>query len=322
MPVLLDPRLIIEAAEQAAAADNYTAAEQLLRKAAAMQEASLGPLHPDLANTLNNLGIVCEKNDHPDEAERCFRHAVAIATAAFEPDHPFVVTSRQNLHDFCIARGRPIELPRIVLPRRELSLSPPAPTKTVETQATPRASRRSPRLFTTSLLGPFLMLAMILTATLMRLGSTERTEAEATAQRLSQEPMPATAPLPSASAPLAASIGIPARTPTPAPLTLVRAQLCATLDEWLCDPADVPVPAGPLFFFTQVKSDHDTMIQHRWYRDDHLAQSVDLPILASQSVGYRSFSRLTMDKESAGSWRIELRTQDGALLHEEKFSVR
>ena len=34
--------------------------KKLLRQAARLQEASLGPRHPDLANTLNNLGIVCE----------------------------------------------------------------------------------------------------------------------------------------------------------------------------------------------------------------------------------------------------------------------
>jgi len=309
MPALRDSHSIIEAAEQAAAADNYTAAEQLLREAAAVQEATLGPLHPDLANTLNNLGIVCEKNDHPDEAERCFRRAVAIATTAFEPGHPFVVTSRQNLSDFCIARGKPIEVPRIEPPP-----SPRLATRTVQTPATKSVALNAS--------GPILMLAMILGATLTRLGSTDRTQAESTAVGPRQEPSHATATQPRASAPVAASIGIPEATPTPAQPTMVRAQLCATLDEWLCDPADLPVPKGPLFFFTQVKTDHDTMIRHRWYRDDRLMQSVDLPVQASPSVGYRSFSRLTMDSESAGNWKIELRTEDGVLLHEERFAVR
>ena len=57
-----EARSIIEAAEQAAGAGNYARAEVLLREAALLQEARLGPLHPDLANTLNNLGIVCEMN--------------------------------------------------------------------------------------------------------------------------------------------------------------------------------------------------------------------------------------------------------------------
>ncbi len=43
-----EPRSVIEPAEQAAAAGDYASAERLLREAADLQEASLGPLHPDL----------------------------------------------------------------------------------------------------------------------------------------------------------------------------------------------------------------------------------------------------------------------------------
>jgi hypothetical protein len=106
-----DARSIIENAEQAAAAGNYASAEDLLREAADLQEQTLGARHPDLANTFNNLGIVCEITDNPIDAEHYFRRAHAIATAALPADHPFVATSRKNLHDFCAARGRPVELP-------------------------------------------------------------------------------------------------------------------------------------------------------------------------------------------------------------------
>ena len=99
MPEPREPRSIIEAAKQSAAGGDYATAETLLREAAVLQEASLGPLDPDLANTLNNLGIVCEMNDHPADAERCFRRAVTIATTVLEPNHPCVVMSRQNLRD-------------------------------------------------------------------------------------------------------------------------------------------------------------------------------------------------------------------------------
>ena len=122
MPEPRDPRSIIEAAEQAAAADNYAAAEELLREAALLQESSLGLLHPDLANTLNNLGVVCERTDNPVDAEDCFRRAFAIATAVLPQDHPFVATSRKNLRDFCEARGIPVDV----------ASSPPAVTATLE----------------------------------------------------------------------------------------------------------------------------------------------------------------------------------------------
>ena len=47
-----------------------------------------------------------------------------------------------------------------------------------------------------------------------------------------------------------------------------------------------------------------------------------LPVQASPIIGYRSFSRNTMNSDNAGSWRVELRTEDGVLLHEERFSVQ
>ena len=75
MPEPREARSIIENAEQAAAAGNYASAEDLLREAAALQEQTLGPHHPDLANTLNNLGIVCEMTDNPIDAEHYFRRA-------------------------------------------------------------------------------------------------------------------------------------------------------------------------------------------------------------------------------------------------------
>jgi hypothetical protein len=62
-----DPRSVIEQAEQAAGAGDYLAAERLLRDAASQQEATLGPFHPDLVNTLNNLAVVYETIDQPAE---------------------------------------------------------------------------------------------------------------------------------------------------------------------------------------------------------------------------------------------------------------
>jgi len=81
MPEPRDARSIIEKAEQAAAASNYAAAEDFLREAATLQEQTLGPDHPDLANTLNNLGVVCEMADNPIDAEHYFRRAHTLATA-------------------------------------------------------------------------------------------------------------------------------------------------------------------------------------------------------------------------------------------------
>ena len=112
-----------------------------------------------------------------------------------------------------------------------------------------------------------------------------------------------------------------AAAPTPERPTVVKARLCAELEEWRCDPPDRPVPPGLLFFYTQVKSSSPTTVTHRWYRGNRLYQSVDIRVQASPS-GYRAYSRHTMNSESAGNWRVELRAEDGTVLHEERFSVR
>jgi hypothetical protein len=112
----VDVRLVLEEAERAAAAGDYRTAELFLRDAAARQEDSLGPFHPDLANTLNNLAVVYETLEQPSKAERCYRRAYAITLAAFEPNHPFVAISEKNYRDFCDARGIPFEPPRPLPP--------------------------------------------------------------------------------------------------------------------------------------------------------------------------------------------------------------
>ena len=105
-------RTVMAAAEQAANAGDYAAAEPLLREAALLQEASLGPLHPDLANTLNNLAVVCELTGKMADAEQFYRRAYAVASRALAPDDELRATSERNLRDFCEARGLPLQLPK------------------------------------------------------------------------------------------------------------------------------------------------------------------------------------------------------------------
>jgi DUF2914 family protein/tetratricopeptide repeat protein len=342
MPEPRDPRSIIEAAEQAAAARNYASAVELLREAALLQEATLGPLHLDLANTLNNLGVMCELNDNPVDAEHNFRRAVAIATAALPPDHPFVTTSRENLREFCEARGKPVELP---IPSPAVAVTPepqaPAPlnplreSRPAESAAVPPlVQRRSVR---PSEIGAPIAVVLLLIGILAGhqwLSITERTESPST---IASDPTP---PVPTTHQPLSgtpisvpkentkniASVGGGRRSRITADSTSVRptvikARLCAELEEGLCDPPDRPVPPGPLFFYTQLKSASATTVQHRWYRGDRLYKTEELRIQVGPS-GSRAYSRHVLNRESAGSWRVELRAQDGSLLHEERFAVR
>jgi hypothetical protein len=316
MPEPREPGSIIKAAEQSAAAGDYAAAETLLREAVVLQEASLGPLHPDLANTLNNLGVVCEINHNDGDAEQCFRRAYAIATTALKPDHPFVATSRQNLSDFCDARG-----------------------KRVEEQ--PRVRSRFIRPLAIGGLGPALMLIVIVAAIRPWLNSSGQAQSaraivtdsprETAAPQavlpveplvLPKEELPKETKKTSEDHPDGEIARRTTEASTPVRLTVVKARLCADLEDFACDPPDRPVPPGPLFFYTQVKSASATTIQHRWYRDNRLYQSVPLRVQPSPRDGYRTFSESIMTGDSAGNWRVELRTEDGVLLHEERFSVR
>jgi hypothetical protein len=102
--------------------------------------------------------------------------------------------------------------------------------------------------------------------------------------------------------------------------TVVAAQLCTALANWRCQTADSDVPPGPMFFFTQVKSDAAITIEHRWYQGDRLRRTVPLRIQANPGAGYRTYSRTTVS--DAGDWRVELRSADGTVIHEERFIVR
>ena len=111
MPDSAQVRSAVDAAEQAATAGDFNAAARHLHDALALQERELGPAHPDVASTLNNLGVVCERIGDYAEAERCYRRACEIVTAAFPAEHPFVETSRHNLEAFCEARALPVDAP-------------------------------------------------------------------------------------------------------------------------------------------------------------------------------------------------------------------
>ena len=344
MPEPREARSIIESAEQAAAAGNYASAEHLLREAAAVQEQTLGPHHPDLANTLNNLGVVCEMTDNPIDAEHYFRRSYAIATATLAPDHPFVATSRKNLHDFCAARGRPTELPP----------SPPAVAAWLEAPARAAPLRESSRsanrpdeapipgkrflspLAVGALSGVALLIAILTVARpwgspVEEPGSPATTIAPAReapaptptappAEPLARTPDTVTPTQPTRSEVDAAGPGTPAQ-PAVTP-TVATAQLCTALRDWRCDAADSQVPPGPMFFYTQVKSATATTIEHRWYQGDRMLRAVPLRIEANPGTGYRTYSRNTITSERAGDWRVELRSADGTVLHEERFTVR
>ncbi len=346
---MLEPRearSIIEKAEQAAAAGNHSAAEGLLREAATLQEQTLGPHHPDLANTLNNLGVVCEMTNNPIDAEHYFRRAYTIATAALAQDHPFVATSRKNLHDFCAARGRPAELPPSS-PEVAAWLNAPTPRAAAPRESSPSGKedvtpiprKRSLRPLALGVSGAALLIVIFNMDRPWGSGAEETKSPPATARAAARQ-TPAPEPTPPPAEPMARrqptatptqpsrseANAVSARPTTPtrsaAMPTVVTAQLCTALRVWRCEAADSLVPPGPMFFYTQVKSAAATTIEHRWYQGDRLRHAVQLRIQANPGAGYRTYSRNTISSERVGDWRVELRSADGAVLHEQRFTVR
>jgi hypothetical protein len=378
MSDLGNARHMLEVAEHAASGGDFASADELLRGTARIQEAELGPLHPDLANTLNNLAIVAEKLGRPSDAETFYRRATAIASASLPADHPMVTDSRQNLEDFCRARGLPIDAAAIMppsAPDAELGRDASAPEDAAgaaetpirglpadagfRTQAMPRSSGtplRAPRRGTSTafqLMLPaprgasrplaFLAVSLVALVTAVLVVTRPWSSRETPTPTAAPTAPPAAAPaLPPPAMPAPIEHTQPpkvvprsderdvvtnkptAAAPSSGAISLVTAQLCRTFStrngSWRCDPAGDSVARRPIVLYTRVRSPRDTAVLHRWYRGETLRQSVKLMIRANATEGYRTYSRQTVD--GAGDWRVEVRSADGDLLHEQRFAVR
>ena len=208
---------MIEAAQKAVAAGDYPAAERLLREAAAIQEATLGSLHPDLASTLNNLAFVCERANDIAEAERGYRRAHAIAVASLGPRDPLVATSIKNLVGFCATHGIPIWKPPAIQPDSATETpdteteTPHTETATPDTDSAPERQQEQVPVVVTwrrPLAIGVIALAIVLVAAV-----------EITTRREPQTPSPsnARAPSPTTSAPAREVEPTVAATPRPEP---------------------------------------------------------------------------------------------------------
>lgn len=339
---------MIDAAQYAAAAGDYAAAERLLRDAATEQEKTLGSSHPDLATTLNNLAFVCERIGKFDEAERGYRRAHAIAVASLSPGHAFIKTSLSNLVDFCEARGIPLWTPPetpvedeplpdddVAVPENGAAVpevgtaSPEIVVASSSADAVP-ARQRSVRIMAVAAI----VVAAIVVMVFARQGQ-ERSDATHPIAQLRTEspasPGPV-APNVSSRAPAAAPESPePIVKPEPAvatpSVTVLNAQVCRVLErtgspDWQCTPATAEGTPGTYTFYTRLLTTSETTVEHRWYRAGRLHQTMRLRVSASPGSGYRTFSVTTVSPERAGEWRVELRAGDGALLDEKSFRVR
>lgn len=344
-----EPGSVVAEAEHAAASGDYVSAERLLTEGALLQEARLGALHPDLANTLNNLGIVCEILQKPLDAERYFRRAFAIATTSLAPDHPFVATSRKNLEDFCRSRDIAFEPPAPVAVAEPeaptLESAPPAMASVVAPveqpsydEPRPVATQKSPRAV---VIGSLIVVALLVVLVARVLRHDEPAPVDAASATASDKAVPVdtapeaavAAPTPPPPQPITPPAAPPAEpkksratnVATSRPPTVAAAELCgelATRGEWQCVAPGNPAAPGVIYFYSRLKSATDTTVQHRWYHGDRLRQAVDLRVRANTTGGFRTYSRQTVDSGGTPDWRVELRTSDGVVLHEERFVVR
>jgi hypothetical protein len=104
----------------------------------------------------------------------------------------------------------------------------------------------------------------------------------------------------------------------------LTAEVCSSLTRtgaWSCAPAGAAQAPGVMYFYTRVASPRDTTIEHRWYRGDTLVQRVPLRIRANPS-GFRTYSQNRISADRTGTWKVELRTQDGQLIDEKTFAIR
>jgi tetratricopeptide (TPR) repeat protein len=75
----------------------YFEAEELYRRALAIDEEHLGPDHADVANRLNNLAGLLSETNRQVEAEPLYRRALAIDEKRLGPDDPSLATPLNNL---------------------------------------------------------------------------------------------------------------------------------------------------------------------------------------------------------------------------------
>jgi tetratricopeptide (TPR) repeat protein len=68
-----------------------------MRRALAIDEASYGPEHPNVAIRLNNLAQLLQDTSRLGEAEPLMRRALAIDEASYGSEHPNVARDLNNL---------------------------------------------------------------------------------------------------------------------------------------------------------------------------------------------------------------------------------
>ena len=78
-------------------AGKYERAIIVAQEALKVAEDNVGPNHPDVATSLNNLAELYKTQGHYAKAEPLYKRALSIKEKALGPNHPNVATSLNNL---------------------------------------------------------------------------------------------------------------------------------------------------------------------------------------------------------------------------------
>ena len=84
----------------------YDRAVVLAKKALEIAERDLGPEHPNVATSLNNLAELYRAQGLYAAAEPLYKRSLAIREKALGPEHPAVAASLNNLAELYRAQGK------------------------------------------------------------------------------------------------------------------------------------------------------------------------------------------------------------------------
>ena len=84
----------------------YDRAVVVAKKALEVAENNVGPNHPDVATSLNNLGLLYDTQGQYAQAEPLYKRSLAIKEKALGRDHPAVATTLNNLGSLYFAQGQ------------------------------------------------------------------------------------------------------------------------------------------------------------------------------------------------------------------------
>ena len=77
--------------------------------------------------------------------------------------------------------------------------------------------------------------------------------------------------------------------------------------------------SGVVYFYTRLSVSSPTKVEHRWFLGSRLHQTIPLRVPAASN--YRLYSRMSVTRARAGEWRVEVRSSDGVVLEEGRFTI-